>query len=205
MSDGMELGDYLEAGVHNAVRENTSATRAKVRINKSLTQLGDNKSKWPEGFAGAVGFYGSEEQLVDCIIGYTLTEKITLNMGFGNFERVSQEPKPSPPRTDLALMSLLQGQADLIQSLTEKVNRLSEAPKTQEDKIPPLSLKELHKLSGVWNHSQWVTRTIYFLKCAILKEPLLVERMQMTHQYNDHSQKPLLFSLSEEQRKDETI
>ena len=44
--------------------------------------------------------------------------------------------------------------------------------------------------------------TIYFLKCAILKEPLLVERMQMTHQWNDESQKPLLFALSEDQRKD---
>ena len=78
MSDSMEFGDYVEAGVHDAVRENTSATywaRAKVRINKSLGQLGDNKSKWPEGFAGAVGFHGSEDQLVDCIIGYTMTEK----------------------------------------------------------------------------------------------------------------------------------
>ena len=64
MSDCMEFGDYLEAGVHDAVRENTSATdwaRAKVRINKSLRQLGDNKSKWLEGFAGVVGFHGSED------------------------------------------------------------------------------------------------------------------------------------------------
>ena len=73
-------------------------------------------------------------------------------------------------------MSLLQGQADLIQSLTKKVNRLSEAPEQQDDKIPPLSLKELLKLSGAWNHPRWVTGTIYFLKCTILK------RMQMTHQ-----------------------
>ena len=36
MSDYMELGDYLEAGVHDAIRENTSATdwaKTKVRIN----------------------------------------------------------------------------------------------------------------------------------------------------------------------------
>ena len=43
MSDCMEFGDHLEGGVHDAVRENTSATdwaRAKVRIIKSLGQLG---------------------------------------------------------------------------------------------------------------------------------------------------------------------
>ena len=49
-------------------------------------------------------------------------------------------------------MSLLKGHADLIQSLPENVNRLSEAPEKQEDKIPSLSVKELYKLSGVWNH-----------------------------------------------------
>ena len=97
------------------------------------------------------------------------------------------------------------GQADLIQSLTEKVNRWLEAPKKQEDKITPLSLKELHALSGVWNHPQWVARALYFLKCVILKEQLPVEKMQMSHQWNDDSQKPLLFSLSEEQRRDATI
>ena len=142
---------------------------------------------------------------MDRIIGYRMTEKVTLNVGSGNFERVSQEPKANPTVTDPVLLSLLQGQADLIQSLTEKVNHLSEAPEKREDKIPPLSLKELHKLSGVWNYPQWVTRTIYFLKCAILKEPLPVERMQLTHQWNDESRKPLLFALSEDQRKDETI
>ena len=90
-----------------------------------------------------------------------MTEKVTLNVGFGNFERVSQEPKVNPTMTDHALLSLLQGHADLTQSLTEKVNRPSEAPEKQEYKLPPLSLNELHKLSGVWNHPQWVTRTIY--------------------------------------------
>ena len=155
MSDCMEFGDYIEAGVHDALRENTCATDwaiAKVQINKSLRLMGENKSKWLEGFAGAVGFHGSEEQLVECIIGYTLSEKVALNVGSGTFERISQDPKPKPPATDPALMSLFQGQAYLIQSLTEKVNRLSEAPEKQEDRIPPLSLKELHKLSRVWNH-----------------------------------------------------
>ena len=76
------------------------------------------------------------------------------------------------------------------------VNRPSEAAEKQEDKIPSLSLKELHNLSRVWNHPQWVTPPIYFLKCAILKEPLPAEKMQMTHQWNDDSQKPLLFALS---------
>ena len=208
MCDCMEFGDYLEAGVHDVVRENTSATdwaRAKVCINKSLRQLGDNKSKWLEGFAGAVGFNGSEDQLVDCIIGYTMMERVTLNVGSGNFERVSQEPKVNPTVTNPAQLSLLQCRADLIQSLTEKVNRPSEAPEKPEDKIPPLSPKELHKRSSLWNHPQWVTGTIYFLKCPILKEPLPVEKMQMTHQWNDESQKPSLFALSEDQRKDEAI
>ena len=89
MSDCMEFGDYLEAGVHDAVRENTFATdwaRAKVRINKSLRQLGNNNSKWLEGFARAVGFSGSGDQLVDCILGYTTTEKVTLNVGSVKFE-----------------------------------------------------------------------------------------------------------------------
>ena len=92
MSDCMELGDYIEVGVHDALREDTSATdraRAKVRINKSLKQLGEKKSKWLEGFAGAVGFHGSKEQFVECVIGYTLTEKVALNVGLGTFERIS--------------------------------------------------------------------------------------------------------------------
>ena len=118
---------------------------------------------------------------------------------------MSQEPKVNLTVAHPALLSLLQGQANLIQPLTEKVNRPSEALEKQEDEIPPLLLKEFHKLFGVRNHPQWVTRTIYFLKCAILKEPLPVERMQMTHQWNDESQKPLLFALCEDQQKDETI
>ena len=61
---------------------------------------------------------------MDCIIGYTMMEKVTLNVGSGNFERVSQEPKVKPTVSDRALLSLLQGQADLIPSLTEKVNHM---------------------------------------------------------------------------------
>ena len=48
--------------------------------------------------------------------------------------------KPSDP----ALMSLLEGQAALIKSYTEKVNSLSEAPTRSEKAVPPLCLKELH-------------------------------------------------------------
>ena len=51
----------MEAGVHDGVRDNTAATdwaKAKVRIKKSLRPLRNNKSKWLEGFAGAVGFSG---------------------------------------------------------------------------------------------------------------------------------------------------
>ena len=38
---------------------------------------------------------------MDCIIGYTMTEKVMLNVGSGNFERVSQEPKANPTVADL--------------------------------------------------------------------------------------------------------
>ena len=51
---------------------------------------------------------------MDSIIGYSLTKKVSLNVDSGNFERVLQEPKPSPPMTDCALLSVLQGQAGLI-------------------------------------------------------------------------------------------
>ena len=84
-----------------------------------------------------MGFRDSEDSLVVHIIGYTLTKNVSLNVGFGNFERISQESKVCNQPTDNALMPLLKGPADLIQSPTEEVNRLSEAPKKQEAKIPP--------------------------------------------------------------------
>ena len=87
---------------------------------------------------------------VECIIGYTLTEKVSLNVGLGSFERRSQESKVYNQPTDPVLVvSLLKRQVDLIQSLTEKVNRLSEASEKQEDKILFLSLKEMYMFSGV--------------------------------------------------------
>ena len=52
----------------------------------------------------AVGFHGSEEQLVECIIGYTPTEKVALNVGSRIFERISQDPKLNPPATDVTLL-----------------------------------------------------------------------------------------------------
>ena len=101
MSNCMEFGDYLEAGVHDVVKENTYAREwatAKVRVTKSLRQLGDNRSKWQEGFSGAMGFRVSEDSLVGCIIGYTLTEKVSLDMGSKNFKRLhkSQRCATSP-------------------------------------------------------------------------------------------------------------
>ena len=75
---------------------------------------------------------------MDPIIGYTMTEEVTLNVESGKFERVSQEPKVNPTVIDPVLLSLLQGQADLMQSLTEKVNRLSEAPKKRGGQNPPI-------------------------------------------------------------------
>ena len=109
--------------------------------------------------------------------------------------------KPSDP----TLMSLLEGQSALIKSLTEKVNNLSEAPTRSEKTVPPLCLKELHDLALVWNHPQWVTRVLYYLKCAILKEALPLDSMRMTPKWDDEAQKPLLFNLSDEQKKDTTV
>ena len=90
MSDCMEFSDYLEAWVHEPVKENTFArdwARAKVPITKSLGQLVDNRSKLLEGFAGTVCFRGCEGSLVEYLIGYTLTEKVSLNVGSRDFER----------------------------------------------------------------------------------------------------------------------
>ena len=102
-------------------------------------------------------------------------------------------------------MSLLEGQTALIKSLTEKVNSLSEARTRSERCVPPLCLKELHELALVWNQPQWVTRVQYYLKCAILKEALPVDAMRMTPKWDDEAQKPLLFSLSDDQKKDTTV
>ena len=64
--------------------------------------------------------------------------------------------------------------------------------------MAPLCLKELHDLALVWNHPLWVTRVLYYLKCAVLKESLPRDSMRMTPQWDDEAQKPLLFNLSEE-------
>ena len=106
---------------------------------------------------------------------------------------------------DPALLSFLEGQAALIKSLTEKVNSLSEAPTRSEKSVPPLCLKELHDLALVWNHPQWVTRVLYYLKCVILKEALPLDAMRMTPKWDDEAQKPLLFNLSDDQKKDTTV
>ena len=91
------------------------------------------------------------------------------------------------------------------ESLTEKVNSLSEAPTRSEKSVPPLCLKELHELALVWNHPQWVTRVLYCLKCTILKEALPLDAMRMTPKWDDQAQKPLLFNLSDDQKKDTTV
>ena len=57
----------------------------------------------------------------------------------------------------------------------------------------------------VWNHPQWVTRVLYYLKCAILKEALPLDAMRMTPKWDDEAQKPLLFNLSDNQKKDTTV
>ena len=204
----MEFQAYLQAGVHDSVREGTPAAswaKAKMRLTKSLRHLGDSRSQWPQTFASASGFGGTEEALIENLIGYTLTEQVQINMTTGAFEKIRVLPHTVNKASDPALLSLLEGQAALIKSLTEKVNNLSEAPTRSEKSVPPLCLKELHELALVWNHPQWVTRVLYYLKCAILKEALPLDAMKMTPKWDDEAQKPLLFNLSDDQKKDTTV
>ena len=208
MAECMEFQDYLQAGVHDSVREGTPAAswaKAKLRLTKSLRHPGESRSQWLQTFASASGFGGTEEALVENLIGYTLTEQVQINMTTGAFEKIKVQPDTVNRGSDPALMSLLEGQAALIKSLTEKVNSLSEAPTRSERSVPPLCLKELHELALVWNHPQWVTRVLYYLKCAILKEALPLDAMRMTPKWDDEAQKPLLFSLSDDQKKDTTV
>ena len=60
-------------------------------------------------------------------------------------------------------------------------------------------------MSGVWNHPHYVTRVLYFIKFAILKESLPVGFMKIASPWNDYAGKPLLFSLTEGQKKGGTI
>ena len=87
----MEFHDYLEAGVHDFVREGTptvSWAKAKMRLTKSLCHLGDSRSQWLQTFANASGFRGIEEALVENLVGYTMTEKVQLNTTSGAFEKI---------------------------------------------------------------------------------------------------------------------
>ena len=208
MAECMEFQDYLQAGVHDSVREGTPAaswSKAKMRLTKSLRHLGDSRSQWLQTFAIASGFGGTEEALIENLIRYTLTEHAQINMTTGAFEKILVQSEGGNKASEPALMSLLGGQAALIKSLTEKVNSLSDAPTRSEKTVPPLCLKELHDLSLVWSHLQWVTRVLYYLKCATLKEALPLDCMRMTPRWDDEAQKPLLFSLSDEQKKDTPV
>ena len=204
----MEFHDYLEAGVHDPVREGTLAASwatAKMRLTKSLRHLGDSRSQWRQTFAHASGFRGIEEALVENLIGYTMIEKVQLNIASGAFEKIRVPSEDIGKATDPALHSLLEGQAALIKSLSDKVNSLSTAPERREKTVPPLCLKELHDLALVWNHPQRVTRVLHYLKCAVLKESLPLDSMRMTPPWDDAAQKPLLFNRSEELKKDTTV
>ena len=148
---------------------------------------------------------GAEEALIENLIGCTLTEQVQINMTTGAFEKIRVQSEGGNKASDPASISLLEGQAALIKSLTEKVNSLSEAPARSEKTVPPLCLKELHDVALVWNHPQWVTRVLYYLKCAILEEALPLDAMRMTPKWDDEAQKPLLFSLSDDQKKDTMV
>ena len=150
MAECMEFQDYLQAGVHDSVREGTPAAswaKAKMRLTKSLRHLGDSRSQWLQTFASASRFGGTEDVLIENLIGYTLTEQVQINMTTGAFEKIRVQSETVSETSDPALISLLEGQAALIKSLTEKVNSLSEAPTRSEKSVPPLCLKELHDLA----------------------------------------------------------
>ena len=176
-----------------------------MRFTKSLRHLGDSRSQWFQTFANASRFGGTEDALIENLIGYTLTKQVQINMTTGAFEKMRVQSENVSKTSDPALMSLLEGQAALIKSLTEKVNSLSEAPTRSEKSVPPLCLKESHDLALVWNHPQWVTRVLNYIKCAILKEALPLDAMRMTPKWDDEAQKPLLFNLSDDQKKDTTV
>ena len=105
----------------------------------------------------------------------------------GAFEQIRVQSEGRNKASDLALMSLLEGQAALIKSFTEKVNSFSKAPTRLEETVPPLCLKELHDLALVWNHPQWVTSFLYYLKCVILKEARLLDSMTMIPKWDDEA------------------
>ena len=86
MAECMEFQDYLQAGVHDSVREGTPAAswaKAKMRLTKSLRHLGDSRSQWLQTFASASGFGGTEDALIENLIGYMLTEQVQINMTTG--------------------------------------------------------------------------------------------------------------------------
>ena len=91
MAECMEFQDYLQAGVPDSVREGTPAAswaKAKMRLTKSLRHLGDSRSQWLQTFASASGFGGTEEALIENLIGYTLTEQVQINMTTRAFDKV---------------------------------------------------------------------------------------------------------------------
>ena len=148
---------------------------------------------------------GIVEALIENLIGYTLTAQVQINMTTGAVEKIRVQSEAGNKASYPASMSLLEGQAALIKSLTEKVNGLSQAPTRSEKTVPPLCLKELHDMALVWNHPQWVTKVLYYLNCAILKEALPLDSMRMIPKWDNEANKPLLFSLSDEQKKDATV
>ena len=150
-------------------------------------------------------FGGTEEALIENLIGYTLTEQVQINMTTGAFQKIKVQPDTLNRASDPALMSLLEGQGVVIKSLTNKVKSISEAPERSERSVPTLCPKELHELALVWNHPQRVTRVLYYLKCAFLKEALPLDTMTRTPQWDDEAQKPVPFSLSDDQKKDTTV
>ena len=108
----MEFQDYLEAGVHNFVREGTLAAswaKASMRLTNSLRHLGDSRSQWLQTFANASVFRETEEALSENLIGYTLTELVQIVMTTGAFEKIRAQSEGANKASHPALVSLLEG------------------------------------------------------------------------------------------------
>ena len=95
MAKCMEFQDYLQAGVHDSVRDGAPAAswaKAKMRLTKSLRHLGDSPSQWLQTFASASRFGGTEDALIENLIGYTLKEQVQINMTTG--ARTQEDIRP---------------------------------------------------------------------------------------------------------------
>ena len=80
-----------------------------MRLTKSLRHLADSRSQRLQAFASASGFGGTEDALIENVIGYTPTEQVLIYMTRGAFEKIRVHSEAVSKTSDPALMSLLEG------------------------------------------------------------------------------------------------